>query len=317
MTHFDVFNGDADGICALHQLRLAAPKESVLVSGVKRDIGLLARVDAHDGDTVSVLDVSAAANRDALVALLDRGVRVEYFDHHNPGDLPQHPHLAATIETAAGVCTGMLVDRHLGGRFRAWAIVAAFGDNLGREAEFLAATLALDDAQRDGLRAVGEALAYNSYGDVEADLIVHPVALYRTLEPYADPFEFIRAEPIWRTIRERRQADFEKARLAPPAFVFAGATVHILPSAPWSRRVRGAFANELANASPDVAHAVLSPNVAGGYVVSLRTPRDHRIPADALARKFGGDGRKAAAGIDRLPQDQLGEFVRALELSVR
>ena len=313
MTHFDVFNGDADGICALHQLRLAAPKESVLVSGVKRDINLLARVDARDGDSVTVLDVSAAANRDALVALLDRGVRVEYFDHHHAGDLPRHPHLAATIDTSAGVCTGMLVDRHLGGRFRAWAIVAAYGDNLGREAEFLAATLALDDAQRDALRALGEALAYNGYGDVEADLIVHPVALYRTLRGYADPFEFMRAESIWRTIRERLQADFEKARLAQPAFVFPRATVHVLPAAPWCRRVRGAFANELANGRPDIAHAVLTPNVAGGYTVSLRTPRDHAIGADALARKFGGDGRKAAAGVDRLPHDQLALFVRAME----
>jgi hypothetical protein len=45
MTHYDVFNGDADGICALQQLRLAEPGTSVLVTGVKRDIGLLARVD--------------------------------------------------------------------------------------------------------------------------------------------------------------------------------------------------------------------------------------------------------------------------------
>ena len=33
---------------------------------------------------------------------------------------------------APGICTGMLVDRHLGGRHRAWAVVAAFGDNLVR-----------------------------------------------------------------------------------------------------------------------------------------------------------------------------------------
>ena len=44
MTHFDVFNGDADGLCALHQLRLAAPVDSVLVTGAKRDIALLQRV---------------------------------------------------------------------------------------------------------------------------------------------------------------------------------------------------------------------------------------------------------------------------------
>ena len=44
MKHFDVFNGDADGICALHQLRLAKPLQSLLITGVKRDVALLSRV---------------------------------------------------------------------------------------------------------------------------------------------------------------------------------------------------------------------------------------------------------------------------------
>src|SRR5678815_3472044 len=43
MRYFDVFNGDADGICALHQLRLADPLDSTLVTGLKRDIALLNR----------------------------------------------------------------------------------------------------------------------------------------------------------------------------------------------------------------------------------------------------------------------------------
>ena len=30
MKMYDLFNGDADGICALHQLRLQKPAESVL-----------------------------------------------------------------------------------------------------------------------------------------------------------------------------------------------------------------------------------------------------------------------------------------------
>ena len=51
MTHYDVFNGDADGICALQQLRLAEPRDAVLVTGVKRDIALLDRVPARAGDT--------------------------------------------------------------------------------------------------------------------------------------------------------------------------------------------------------------------------------------------------------------------------
>ena len=47
MTRYDVFNGDADGICALHQLRLDEPRDAELVTGVKRDIGLVARINAQ------------------------------------------------------------------------------------------------------------------------------------------------------------------------------------------------------------------------------------------------------------------------------
>jgi hypothetical protein len=46
MTHYDIFNGDADGLCALVQLRLQHPIETTLVTGVKRDIQLLDRVNA-------------------------------------------------------------------------------------------------------------------------------------------------------------------------------------------------------------------------------------------------------------------------------
>ena len=74
MKRFDVFNGDADGLCALHQLRLAAPADAVLVTGVKRDIALLSRVDAHAGDEVTVLDISAEANHGALLALYTDGL---------------------------------------------------------------------------------------------------------------------------------------------------------------------------------------------------------------------------------------------------
>jgi len=41
MASYDLFNGDADDICALIQLRLAEPKESTLVTGIKRDNKLL------------------------------------------------------------------------------------------------------------------------------------------------------------------------------------------------------------------------------------------------------------------------------------
>ena len=77
MTHFDAFNGDADGICSLLQLRLTTPRESTLVTGVKRDIALLERIPAQRGDAVTALDISVEVNRTALLSLLDRGVTVE------------------------------------------------------------------------------------------------------------------------------------------------------------------------------------------------------------------------------------------------
>ena len=35
MTYYDVFNGDADGICALQQLRLHEPRDAVRVTGIE------------------------------------------------------------------------------------------------------------------------------------------------------------------------------------------------------------------------------------------------------------------------------------------
>lgn len=57
--HYDVFNGDADGIIALLQLRLAEPKQSKLITGVKRDIKLLSQVvKADNASSVTALDIS-------------------------------------------------------------------------------------------------------------------------------------------------------------------------------------------------------------------------------------------------------------------
>ena len=130
MKLYDIFNGDADGLCGLHQLRLVEPRAAELVTGVKRDIALLERVNAGSGDELTVLDVSMRANGPALTRALENGARVRYFDHHMPGDIPQHAALEAHIDTSPEVCTSLIVDRHIGGRYRLWAVVAAFGDNL-------------------------------------------------------------------------------------------------------------------------------------------------------------------------------------------
>src|SRR5262245_9845008 len=105
MSDFDVFNGDADGICSLLQLRLAEPRDAQLVTGVKREIDLLRRVDAGAGDRVTVLDVAMENNRADLDRLLAAGAQVLYVDHHIPGEIPENPRLEALINTAPEVCT--------------------------------------------------------------------------------------------------------------------------------------------------------------------------------------------------------------------
>ncbi|WP_322012082.1 acetyltransferase [Paraburkholderia sp. J12] len=312
MAHFDVFNGDADGICALHQLRLARPLEATLVTGVKRDTALVARVPAQPGDTLTVLDISFDSNRDALVKLLDRGVRVEYFDHHYAGDLPQTVNLIAHIDTTSEVCTSVLVDRHLRGRYRAWAIAAAWGDNLSGTAAALAREAGLDEAQSAQLRELGESINYNAYGDEVSDLLVAPHTLYETLKPYADPFDFIAAEPIAQRLGECRHADLALAQAVTPLIALQYGSVVVLPDAPWARRVRGVFGNALANEEPTRAHAVLTENADGSYAVSVRAPLASPRGADELCRSFpGGNGRVGAAGINCLASDRLDVFVTA------
>jgi hypothetical protein len=318
MTHYDVFNGDADGLCSLHQLRLDDSRDSVLVTGAKRDVELLERVEAKAGDSVTALDISLASNRRALTMLLARGVSVQYFDHHFAGEIPKHPKLQATIDTSPDVCTGIIVDRYLQGRRRIWAAVAAFGDDLDTPARALVAQLGLDTSHVASLRLLGEALAYNAYGDSEEDLIVHPSELYETMQPYADPFELIEAEALIAHIGEVRGEDLNLAADIAPEFVGRCAAAYVLPDAAWSRRVRGAFGNELARRSPDRAHAILTPDADGGYMVSVRAPRAKPTGADSLCRSFpSGGGRASAAGINHLPPGEVAAFVRRLDESFR
>jgi len=309
---FDTFNGDADGLCALHQIRLAEPAQSTLVTGVKRDIALLERITAQAGDEVTALDIAVEKNIAPLKTLLDKGVRVRWFDHHKPGELPVHPLFEAHIDTDAQVCTSLIVDRHLGGRHRAWAVVAAFGDNLRESARRAAQPLGLSEDRLDALRELGECLNYNAYGETVDDLFYPPDVLFRRLHAYADPFDFIQAAPEFVRLREGYAADMAAARATQPTEVLAGGAVYILPDAAWARRVSGVFANELAQTHPQRAHALLTRSSKGHYVVSVRAPLANRTGADTLCSQFEtGGGRKAAAGINVLPEERLQNFLSA------
>ncbi len=307
LRHF-AFNGDADGLCAVQQLRLAQPGPANLVTGVKRDITLLRHLAPRASDDVFVLDVSMHENRGELMRLLESGVRVTYFDHHRAGAIPAHPGLDAHIDESADVCTSILVDRHLGGRYRPWAVVAAYGDNLTGVAHAMAKEAGLTAAQVADLESLGVCLNYNAYGESVDDLHFHPAELSTRLLPYADPFAFMADAPIYEKLRAGYEDDMAKARAAARR-VYGSSGIVVLPNAPWARRAIGVLINELARERPNVALAILSPKSAGGYTVSVRVPATSDVSAADFCSDFAtGGGRKSAGGINDLPDADVERF---------
>jgi hypothetical protein len=311
MMHFDVFNGDADGICALTQLRNAEPREAELVTGVKRDINLLDRVQAADGSLVTVLDVSLDKNRDGLQRALAAGAEVFYCDHHFAGEIPESDKLQAIINPAPDVCTSILVNEHLNGAFREWAVVGAFGDNLQDSARRIARPLDLDEAKLQQLENLGIYINYNGYGSNLADLHFEPADLYRKVSAHPSPFDFMsEGRDDFEKLEQGYQQDMSTAESLAPEYRDAAVAVFMMPNEAWARRVSGVYSNDLANSDPARAHAVLTAKANGCYLVSVRAPLNNKTGADKLCMKFPtGGGRKAAAGVNDLPGDMLQEFV--------
>lgn len=317
MNFIDVYNGDADGLCALQQLRLAEPRNSTLVTGPKRDISLLQRVSAAAGDRVTVLDISLDKNREELVKLLNKGVEVRYFDHHYAGEIPDHALLEAHIDTSAETCTSLLVNDYLHGHYCAWAVTGAFGDNFHVQARRAAQPLALSTEQLELLCELGVLLNYNGYGEGDEQFF-KPDALFRILHPYTDPLHFITEEKAFGILRDGYRNDMEMMAAMRPEVSEERIALYILPDAPWSRRASGVFANELVDRHPDRAHAILTRLPSGGFQVSVRAPRNALRGADDLCRAFAtGGGRKAAAGINHLPESDLVRFVSELRQTYR
>jgi hypothetical protein len=312
---FDVFNGDADGISSLIQLRLAEPRQSRLITGVKRDIELLQQVQAKSGDRVTVLDISMAKNQQPLHRILQAGCAVFYADHHQPGEIPKHPRLQAIIDTSASTCTSLLVHHYIQRRYPGWAMVGAFGDNLDSSALQVAKDLDLSAEQTNGLKQLGICINYNGYGASIEDLHFSPDELYKEMAVFACPFDFIRENPlIHQQLLDGYAADMAAAGKMNADYETDTTAVYVLPDEAWARRVSGVFGNDLANQAPDKAHAVLTWNAQGGFVVSVRAPLTNKTGADELCGAFpSGGGRKAAAGINHLPEAELGEFITALQ----
>ncbi|WP_348225253.1 DHH family phosphoesterase [Vibrio parahaemolyticus] len=313
--NYDIFNGDADGIIALLQLRLADPIDSQLITGVKRDIKLVEKVDVQAGDELTVLDISMEKNMAGLEQALAQGAYVFYADHHKAGDIPQHGNLDAHIDLDANMCTALIVDKLLEGRFHTWAITAAYGDNLIAKADALAEQAGLNYEQKAQLKELGTLINYNGYGSKVDDLHFHPADLYRALVQYISPFEVIedKASPYYQ-LQSAYQQDMDAAQAVPATHESDTLKLFELPNTAASRRISGVYGNWLANQNPDSAHAVLTENADGTYTVSLRAPLNNKQGAVAVCGQFPtGGGREAAAGINALRKEDVNAFIDAVE----
>ncbi len=309
---YDVFNGDADGIFALHQHRHFFPVEKErqrLITGVKRDVRLLGNID-DSGQQICVFDISLAANSESLQQLLAKGNQICWFDHHFAGRIPNHPLLQATINPDTALCTAAIVGEALkvAPPLSLWAIAAAFGDNLHDTAEKLAQKASLQATEITQLAELGELFNYNGYGNTLDDLHFHPAELYQAIQPYRNPLDFIAKGEELQQLRNGYHEDMDKAKKLATLEMVGKNRVYIFPDAPWARRVSGVFANKKAREEREIAHAIITEH--DDFLrISVRAPLDDPRCADTLCRKFSsGGGRAAAAGINTLPKESLSQF---------
>jgi len=312
--NYDVFNGDADGIIALVQLRLNEPKQAQLITGVKRDNDLLKQIDIKQAKSVVALDISMEKNTEALTALLANDVDVFYCDHHRTGEIPESDRLTVLVDTSPETCTSLLINGLLDNKFIDWAIAAAYGDNLVAKADELAVKQGMTKPQSTFLCELGTLINYNGYGASLNDLHFDPAALYQALLQYNSPFDVeADKDSVFYTLQRGYQADHQNVTQLAPYINNDICEIYLLPCEAWARRISGVFGNELANRNPDKAHAVLTLNADGSYMVSVRAPLSNRTGADEVCVQFAtGGGRKAAAGINKLPETKINEFVDVL-----
>ncbi|MFZ6845267.1 hypothetical protein [Undibacterium sp. RuTC16W] len=291
VSTFDVFNGDADGICALHQLRLAMPIESTLVTGVKRDTQLLQQIRSTDGDRITVLDISLDTNTDALKQHLANGAGVIYFDHHSAEQRFSHPLLTLYWDDAPNVCASILVNRYLSEKYVLWAIVAAFGDNLMAVAHHMAIQNGLTFTQELLLSELGTLLNYHSYGEKLEDLPIFPVELYQKLHNYTDPFEFIAKSFCFSLLQHSYAQDMSLLQSLQPSWEQSNGAIYLLPNHIWAKRLSGLLANKLITQNHNISFAVLTEKSDGSFFVSVRSANPRYKHASEFCACFPSGGR--------------------------
>lgn len=318
--NIDVFNGDADGIFSLIQLRRYAPvatSQQQLITGVKRDHALLQTItDAQAKDAeLWVLDLPFDKNSATLPRLLQQARHIHYVDHHFTKSRFHHERLTTVFDFSPTVCTGLLVSAHLGYQQHVWALPAAFGDNLFDVAYRDCQALGLSTAQTEQLRELGMLVNYNSYGATVADLHMHPAQLYCQLMAYESPFAVVAdndREAPFLLLQQGYVNDREQARNAQILEYHQTMLAIRLPATAWARRINGSLANELAQEYSDQAILIATENTDGKtFSINLRAPQSNRAGAGAICERYPhGGGRAGAGGINHLPEHELDGLLR-------
>jgi hypothetical protein len=305
MTNKFVFNGDADGICAAHQLYLKNPLDFEAITGVKRDIALLKKIEQVSDADIAVLDIAIEKNLPSLKNLLDQNCRILWFDHHISHQQPEHENIEYHNETEADVNTSLLVSRYLGEPISPWTVVGLFGDNMRAAAEIIAENLGMDSSQISDLKRMGELLNYNAYGSTIDDLHFHPAEILERMKLYSDPLVFLQSENIIDDLEVGHKEDFQKIEQVQ----WLTANIVRLPDEKWAHRVIGDYAYQLICDEPEKDFAVLL-TMGENYQVSIRASSKNNKNAGEFCLQFRtGGGRVSAAGINVLPATLLSYFV--------
>jgi hypothetical protein len=319
--YIDVFNGDADGIFSLIQLRKVKPidaTEQLLITSVKRDISLVQQISTEQAinASITVLDISFDKNNTAVEQVLAVADKIFYCDHHQAKSLFSHPKLTALIDTAPTVCTALLINQYLKNAQPLWAVTAAFGDGLDKPAAALAQQLGLTGEQQTQLKQLGMLVNYNGYGACEADLHFAPATLYQQLVTYDSPFAVIADQQSpFAALKAGYDADLAEARSCKPLSDSTSVLAVQLDNAPWAARISGSYGNILAAENPEKAVVIASSNADGSLTISLRAPKSNPYGAADICSQFAtGGGREGAAGINALPVSKLSSFIDSVNL---
>jgi len=296
-------------------MELSGIKPQLKVTGLKRDLALVEKLPELTEGEIFGFDLNLGANRAELVRRLAApGLKVTWFDHHEPGEIPDSPRLTPHINTGFGTCTALIVHKYLEVQDPCWAAMACFGDNMPETAEALLKPMGLTETVFHALREGGELINYNAYGENAEDVLFQPLAVAECMAPFPDHGDFLRDSGLIAPLRAQFQNDQILAGDLQPQDNRGKARIYHLPAQPWARRLGSTFANRTALQYPESALAILHPLQDGSFQVSIRSPREPRgagPAASKLAKEFAtGGGRALAAGINSLPASEVDGFTR-------